>query len=269
MILSGKRGQYHFLKLSVGFKLFLRLLIFCLIVVALVFAGVTWRAPHLLPRQVADAFGLYPTLQEVRARVEPRLRQELSARALEYGNAVYIRTFKEEAELELWVQGAEEWALFKTYPICAHSGDLGPKLAEGDRQTPEGFYRVGLPQLNPRSRFHLSFDLGFPNAYDQAHGRTGSYLMIHGACVSIGCYAMTDAGIEEIYLLLDASLQNNGLPVDVHAFPFRMTSERMAVARGHPDLAFWEELKPGYDIFEGLKEPAFVTVEGGRYVFSD
>ena len=81
---------------------------------------------------------------------------------------------------------------FATYPICLWSGRLGPKLREGDRQAPEGFYTVSAEQLNPNSRWHRSFSLGFPNAFDQAHGRTGSFIMVHGGCPSIGCYAMTD-----------------------------------------------------------------------------
>ena len=89
--------------------------------------------------------------------------------------------------------------IFKTYPICSYSGGLGPKIQQGDRQAPEGFYLVSLEQLNPRSKYYLAFNVGFPNAYDRAYGRTGSNIMVHGDCTSSGCYAMTDAVMEEIY----------------------------------------------------------------------
>ena len=125
------------------------------------------------------------------------------------------------------------FAPFETYPICAWSGELGPKLAEGDRQAPEGFYAVGLKQLNPNSNYHRAFNLGFPNAYDRALGRTGSFLMVHGDCVSIGCYAMTDQGIDEIYRIVEAALHQGQREVPVHAFPFRMTEKAMAEKAGH------------------------------------
>ncbi|MEM8617038.1 MAG: L,D-transpeptidase family protein, partial [Pseudomonadota bacterium] len=153
--------------------------------------------------------------------------QELDNRftRLEPGTETFIRIFKQENELELWLKAPNEnqYELSKTFPICAWSGALGPKLREGDGQSPEGFYRVGLGSLNPNSSFHLSFNLGFPNAYDRAHGRTGSYLMVHGACASIGCYAMTDAGIEEIYAAVETTLRSGQTAVSVHVFPFRLT----------------------------------------------
>lgn len=191
--------------------------------------------------------------------------EELAARGLEPGAPVFLRIFKQESDLELWARAGEDYVLVKTYPICAWSGELGPKLKEGDRQSPEGFYQVTSGALNPNSRFHLSFNLGFPNRYDRAHGRTGSFLMVHGNCVSIGCYAMTDPAIEEIYRLVEAGLKAGQGAVRVHIFPFRMTDENMAAQAGSRWFAFWQNLKTGYDAFERDRRPPDITVSGKSY----
>lgn len=219
--------------------------------------GAVWR----LSGRSAD-------LQEVRERVTPRLQAEYGAAGLTWGAPVFIRIFKQSRELELWVQNSASFTLFKTFPICSFSGDLGPKLAEGDRQSPEGFYRVAPAQMNPNSSYHLSFNLGFPNAYDRSHGRTGSYLMVHGDCLSIGCYAMTDAGIEEIYLAADAAHQGGQAAFDVHIFPFRMTEAAMARQSDHRWAEYWQNLRQGYDLFEADHRPPRVDNQAGRYVFS-
>ena len=163
------------------------------------------------------------------------------------------------------MQHNEAFVLFRSYTICNHSGDLGPKLKEGDRQSPEGFYRVGKGALNPNSKFHLSFNLGFPNTYDRAQGRTGSFLMVHGACASIGCYAMTDPGIEEIYLLVEAALNGGQDAVPVHAFPFHMTKTRLAQEQDNRWHGFWRDLKTGYDAFEARRIPPEIQVSDGHY----
>jgi len=182
----------------------------------------------------------------------------------------FIRIFKAEAELELWTraEGDAAYSLAKTYPICAYSGDLGPKLKQGDRQAPEGFYWVTRRSLNPHSSYHLSFNLGYPNRYDRAHGRTGDYLMVHGDCVSIGCYAMTDGGIEEIYRTIEASLDTGQTGIRVHIFPFRMTGENMAAHLDHQWYDFWSNLKTGYDMFEVNGAPPNTEVERQTYVFN-
>lgn len=204
------------------------------------------------------------------ARVRPALEQALSSLGLRLGAPVFVRIFKEEGELELWLEGADgRHVLFRTWPICAWSGTLGPKLREGDGQAPEGFYRVGAAQMNPRSRFHLSFDLGFPNAYDRAHGRSGSFLMVHGACVSIGCYAMGDAAIEEIYTLAAAAHAGGQRAFDVHAFPFRPEDARLAAEKASPWHAFWSELAPAYAVFERSRRPPRIDVEHGRYAVGE
>ncbi|TNF43214.1 MAG: hypothetical protein EP216_04205, partial [Epsilonproteobacteria bacterium] len=131
--------------------------------------------------------------------IDSKLEERLALLSAKAGDPVFIRIFKEESLLEIWIRSGTEYQHLKDYFICAYSGYLGPKLQEGDRQAPEGFYKVKKHHLNPNSKYHLSFNLGFPNEYDLAHERTGSYLMVHGNCVSDGCYAMTDEKIEEIY----------------------------------------------------------------------
>jgi murein L,D-transpeptidase YafK len=181
---------------------------------------------------------------------------------------VLIRIYKETSELELWKKKADgRYGLLKTYEICRFSGTLGPKKVEGDGQSPEGFYSVAPGQMNPNSSYFLSFNLGFPNAYDRSLGRSGAHLMVHGDCLSKGCYAMTDAQIGEVYAIAREAL-NFGQPAfQVQAFPFRMTAENMARRRDDKNIAFWENLKEGADHFEETKLEPKVNVCGHKYVF--
>ena len=180
---------------------------------------------------------------------------------------ILIRIFKEESELEVWKARADgRFYHFKTYPICNWSGGLGPKLREGDKQAPEGFYTVTQRQMNPNSKFHLSFNLGYPNAYDRAFGRTGDFLMVHGDCRSAGCYAMTDALVEEIYALAREAFAGGQQAFQVHAFPFRMTDRNMRRHRNSQWYGFWRQLKEGYDYFELTRRPPRVAVCGRRYL---
>jgi murein L,D-transpeptidase YafK len=183
------------------------------------------------------------------------------------GVPVYMRIFKLESELELWVEKDGRFEHFATYPICLWSGRLGPKLKEGDRQAPEGFYTVDAEQLNPNSVMHRSFSLGFPNLYDQAHGRTGSFLMVHGGCASVGCYAVTHPVVDEIWRLVTAALEKGQPRFAVHAFPFRMTERNIRLRRGSRWEEFWSELKQGYGLFERSHIPPVVAVCKGHYVF--
>jgi len=203
-------------------------------------------------------------LIHVRTRLLPRLHEELAAQNCRLGQPAFIRIFKESRELELWLQSPSgEWHLFRTYPIACFSGTLGPKTREGDMQAPEGFYNVTSKMLNPASNYHLAFNIGYPNAYDLAHQRTGSLIMIHGDTCSIGCFAMTDPLIEEIYLVTEAALKD-GRQMSVHCFPFRMTKERMKKSDpAHQES--WQELLPAYEMFEKERKVPVVTVENGRY----
>lgn len=180
---------------------------------------------------------------------------------------IFVRIFKEESELEVWKQRDDgRFYHFKSYPICNWSGDLGPKVKQGDKQAPEGFYRVANNQLNPNSQFHVSFNLGYPNAYDKALGRTGDFLMVHGKCKSAGCYAMTDALIEEIYGVAREALKGGQQSFDVHAFPFRMTDENMQRHAKSKWIGFWRTLKQGYDQFEVNRVPPPIAICEHRYI---
>ncbi|PSL20680.1 L,D-transpeptidase family protein [Shimia abyssi] len=243
----------------------MRWLLRFLVFLGLAIGGAFILRDHL-PPQITEPLRPRANIAEVRAFQTPRLSTALSAQNLRIGAPVYIRIFKETSELELWVDAGDRFQLFRSYDICNYSGTLGPKLAEDDHQSPEGFYRVAKSALNPNSRFHLSFNLGFPNSFDRAQGRTGSYLMVHGNCVSVGCYAMTDAGIEEIYILVEAALNGGQAHVPVHAFPFRMTSERMAQAKTHQWFDFWQSLAPAYARFEATGIPPQISVTDGRYL---
>jgi len=202
-------------------------------------------------------------------RVKPRLEIALRAKGLRFGAPIFVRVFKDSKQLELWVEDDGRFELFRIYDICTFSGRLGPKLRTGDLQSPEGFYFVTPGRMNPVSQFHLSFDVGYPNAYDRHHHRTGSAIMVHGNCVSIGCYSMTDARIEEIYALADAALRGGQLFFRVHIFPFRMTDQKMQLHRDFGWREFWENLKEGYDFFEAAGRPPNVLVRGGRYLFEE
>jgi murein L,D-transpeptidase YafK len=183
--------------------------------------------------------------------------------------AMLIRIYKQSSELEVWKRtrtGA--FVLFKTYAICTWSGDLGPKFREGDMQSPEGFYTVTPAQMNPKSSYWLSFNTGFPNKFDQAWGRTGTNLMVHGDCKSVGCYAVTDDQIKEIYALARESFSGGNRSFQLQLFPFRMTDANLASNAASPHAAFWANLKQGADIFEQTRQPPAWDVCEKRYVFN-
>jgi murein L,D-transpeptidase YafK len=194
---------------------------------------------------------------------------DMQGRSMSPASPVVVRIFKQESELEIWKQTASgRYALLKTYPMCRWSGKLGPKTKAGDRQAPEGFYHVDAGMLNPASQYHLSFNLGFPNRLEAALGYTGEALMVHGACSSSGCYALTDEGVAEIYAVAREALKGGQRTFQVQAYPFRMTPRNMAKNRNDPSYAFWQNLKRGYDLFEVTKQPPQVGYCGRGYAFS-
>ena len=200
------------------------------------------------------------------------LTQELLTAMQEKGmhkeDPILIRTYKQEAEFEVWKRDVSgRYALLKTFPMCRWSGQLGPKRKEGDRQAPEGYYPITPAQMNPNSNYHLSYDMGYPNAYDRTHGGTGAYLMVHGDCSSAGCYSMTDQQIEEIYALVREAHSGGQKAVQMEAFPFRFTPANLARHRLDPNMPFWRELKDGSDRFEITKQEPKVGVCNGHYVF--
>jgi len=178
-----------------------------------------------------------------------------------------------EGTLELW--GARRGGahrLVRSYPICAASGVLGPKRRQGDLQVPEGFYRVVIQ--NPFSAYHLSLGLDYPNASDRRLRPTsdpGGQIMIHGNCVSIGCVALGDRAIEEVYLAVAETTSRRGRPVPVHVFPTRLDESGMrwlgSSYRDQPELlAFWRTLRPGFEHFERLRLiPRSRIDRAGRY----
>jgi murein L,D-transpeptidase YafK len=201
--------------------------------------------------------------------LSPEMMAALQQRNMPTESPILVRLFKEEAELEVWKQDAGgRFELLKTYPICRWSGELGPKVKEGDRQAPEGFYAITPGQMNPNSAYYLSFNMGYPNAYDRAWGRTGSQLMVHGDCSSRGCYAMTDDQIGEIYALARESFFGGQRAFQVQAYPFRMTPTNMARHRNNPNMPFWRMLKEGNDFFEVTHQEPKVDVCEKRYVFN-
>ncbi len=208
----------------------------------------------------------------VASRHNERLDAELKSFGLNLGQPIYLRIFKEEKECEMWMKPRHrrEYALFKVYTICASSGKIGPKKREGDLQVPEGFYFVTPNRMMPDHRYHMAFDLGYPNLYDQHHQRTGSHVRMHGGCSSISSLAMGDEDMEEIYTIAAAAMDNGQRFFRVHSFPFRMEDKRMdSRVAGYPGYrTFWGNLKLGYDFFGVMKYPPNVTVSSnGEYVF--
>jgi murein L,D-transpeptidase YafK len=200
--------------------------------------------------------------------VPPKLIADMTAKDMDLQSPILVRLFKQEAELEIWKRDRSgRFALLKTYPICRWSGDLGPKVREGDRQAPEGFYSISPAQMNPQSAYYLSFNTGYPNAFDKALGRTGSQLMVHGDCSSRGCYAMTDEQIAEIYSLGRESFFGGQKSFQLQAYPFKMTPINMAKHRNNPNMPFWKMIKEGNDHFEVTRQEPKVDFCEKKYVF--
>ncbi len=193
----------------------------------------------------------------------------MAAKGTNAAAPLVLRSYKKEAEIEVWKRtSAGRFVYIKTFPICRWSGQLGPKMYPGDRQTPEGIYDIPKTQMNPNSHYYLSFDTGFPNAYDKAHGYEGSAVMVHGTCSSMGCFAMTDKAVGELYAIARDAL-NGGQPAfQLQAYPFHMSAKNMALYRADPSIDFWRQLKDGSDRFEATGEILRWSVVGGRYAFA-
>jgi murein L,D-transpeptidase YafK len=209
----------------------------------------------------------HPTAQPTVPRFSIGDRERrLTEMGLIAGSPVMIRIFKKESLLELWMQKENRFELFRTYRICSWSGKLGPKQREGDRQAPEGFYGVDFQHLRLTGKNARSFYIDFPNVLDRALARTGSAIMVHGRCTSIGCFAMTNAAMEEIYTLVERALHEGQGRIEVHAFPFRMTAANMAAHANREWHGYWQNLKQGYDAFEDTRIPPKIRVCGRKYV---
>lgn len=233
-----------------------------------------WKSVIVVTGMSLAVAGCQDVLESVDNKAEYELPRKLVNQMKAHDQSVrapiMMRIFKEEGMLEVWkARGNGRYAMVKEYEICKWSGELGPKFKEGDRQAPEGYYHVKPHQMNPNSSYYLSFNMGFPNAYDSAHGRTGSHLMVHGACSSAGCYSMTDELMIEIYAFAREAHRGGQKAFQVQAYPFRMTAENMARHRDSEHYEYWEMIKVGYDHFELTKQPPKVDVCDGRYVFNE
>ncbi|GAB2186806.1 L,D-transpeptidase family protein [Roseibium sp. LAB1] len=214
----------------------------------------------------ADEFSAGPN--KAQRPVSASIKRKMNDLNMSSTSPIMIRIFKEESALEVWKQTRTgKYQLLDEFEICKWSGKLGPKFKEGDRQAPEGFYEITPALMNPNSNYHLAFNLGYPNSYDRSHGRTGSHLMVHGACSSRGCYAMTDEQVQDIYALARDSFKGGQRSFQVQAFPFRMTPENMARHRDSEHMEFWKMLKTGYDHFEVTQTPPQISVCEKKYVF--
>lgn len=201
--------------------------------------------------------------------IPAKLLSQMSAKGMSPADPILVRIYKQESELELWKRDRSgRYALLKTYPLCRWSGKLGPKMREGDRQAPEGFYTVTPGLMNPKSQFYLAFNLGYPNQLESALGYQGSALMVHGACTSSGCYAMTDDGVAEVYAVAREAFAAGAPSFQVQALPFRMTPRNFARYRDDPNMPFWRNLKEGTDVFAVTRQPPNVSACGGRYRFT-
>ena len=206
------------------------------------------------------------SMETVRQRITTLVNKADSI-GLRIGDPVFMRIFKESNELEVWIRKDSRYQLFKKYSICYYSGSLGTKTRTGDGHAPEGFYQIFPSAMNPNSDYHLSFNIGYPNAYDHVRGYTGSAIMVHGQCVSIGCYAMGNDNIEEIWTIMVKAFEKGQRNIPLHIFPFRMTPENL---RNNPDstwAGFWLNLQEGYRYFENSHVPPVVTVSRGKYCF--
>jgi murein L,D-transpeptidase YafK len=248
-------------------------LLFLLVLLSLGFfpADSSFKSEQLRYRRVQDAYVEKETL----------VKKWLSDQGIRsFRIDLYIRAFKEENQLEIWVKerGQKQFVLLKQYAFCKTSGDLGPKRRQGDGQIPEGFYFID--RFNPVSNFYLSLGLNYPNAADQLREKAkpsialGGDIFIHGDCVTIGCIPLTNDKIKEVYVLAVEARHAGQAQIPVHIFPSRLSTARMKMLHkgftGQKDLlAFWENLKPGYDAFEHTHQlPKVAVSPQGTYHFT-
>jgi len=206
------------------------------------------------------------SIEAMRQRITT-LTTKADSFVLRLGDPVFMRIFKESNELEVWIRNDTRYQLFKKYTICYYSGSLGTKTKTGDGQAPEGFYQIFPTSMNPNSDYHLSFNIGYPNAYDLVHRYTGSDIMVHGECVSIGCYAMGNDNIEEIWTIMVKAFEKGQRNIPLHIFPFRMTTENLQRNTDSTWAGFWMNLQEGYRHFENNHVPPMVVVSRGKYCF--
>ncbi|HMO32526.1 MAG TPA: hypothetical protein PKE63_03795 [Lacibacter sp.] len=232
-------------------------------------AQMSYEAATVTPRLVKTT--------NIFARVSDSIRSEFQSKGLDWpARFLYIRSFKHEKELEVWVKQdyTEPFRHFKTYKVCATSGTFGPKRKEGDKQIPEGFYYIN--EFKPNSNYHLALGLNYPNASDQLlsdPARPGGDIYIHGNCVTVGCLPLTDSLIEQVYFLSSVVKEQGQDFIPVHIYPYRFDYPRAAEqylqrTRNRPELQqFSQPLREAYDYFEDTHQlPAILITKKGGYV---
>ena len=218
--------------------------------------------------------------QEALKRKEDTLQKQFAAAGLKWpAKYIYIRSFKFDAQLEVWVKDeiSQPFTLFKTYRVCALAGTLGPKRMEGDYQVPEGFYYINV--FNPQSNYYLSLGLNYPNASDKILSdslRPGSEIFIHGSCVTVGCIPITDQQIDELYILASYAKDQGQDFIPVHIFPVRFNKEKSVkyletLTKDDAGLKkFADRLEDAYDYFEKYKQlPVVMIGPKGEYLIND
>lgn len=205
---------------------------------------------------------------------EAGLKERLKAIGYEGKIRLYVRIFKEEKTLEVWIQSKGIYKLYKSFEVCNYSGKLGPKVAEGDKQAPEGFYHVPADDVLWSSRkWPRALNLAFPNVFDALKKRTGSYLLIHGGCSSEGCYALKNGPMSILYDLVSIALKSGQTILPIHIFPFRLTDKNWArhlpQKAGKKWEAFWRGMQPVYDGFQNNRIiPSIYVCQTGYQVYS-
>jgi murein L,D-transpeptidase YafK len=219
----------------------------------------------------------YSRVKEAYQEKEVSVKKLFASRNVDLTKAnLFFRAFKQEKILEVWAMSAngKTYQLITTYPVCAISGNLGPKRAEGDYQIPEGFYYID--RFNPQSNFHLSLGINYPNASDKILGRVGKLggdIFIHGSCVTVGCLPMTDDLMKEIYVIAVEAKSNGQKQIPVHIFPAKLGEHNFAnllqnFANDKTMAAFWTQLKEGYEFFEKNKQLPLINITTkGMYAY--
>lgn len=219
----------------------------------------------------------YPRVATAVSKYEDTLKKQFEKAGLTWpAKQIYIRSFKYDSQLEVWVRNAvtEPYKLFKTYKVCAMSGNLGPKRMEGDYQVPEGFYYINI--FNPKSTYHLSLGINYPNASDMVLSdsiQPGGDIYIHGSCLTVGCIPIQDYQIEEVYLLASLAKAQGQDFIPVHIFPVRYTNPKSleilvkAIKDDAQYQRFAVNIKQVFDYFEEKKKLPLISVnDKGEYV---
>jgi len=212
--------------------------------------------------------GSLPTGGKHWVAISSQTQALMTEKGMSRSDPILLRAYKKESELEVWKKGRDgTYELLKTYPMCRWSGQLGPKVREGDRQVPEGFYAITPGQMNPNSSYYLSFNVGYPNQLDRSFGRTGGNIMVHGACSSAGCFSMTDEQIADLYAVMREAFAGGQKSIQFQSFPFRLNAKNLAKFRLDPNMPFWKNLKEGSDHFDVTKTEPQVGTCSRKYVF--